>query len=256
MKKIFLLGLIATLLGCGGGSSSNDAPGPVLPKVINGSEVSLDISPQFTAINITYSDGTSGFCSGTVIDGDSILTAGHCLRGPITGISLAGALGTIESASYLAHPGYFEDFNVGAIFNDVGIIKTKSPHGLPALPVLASVASYADEPFSVYGFGLDENQNYGILKSGAAQIQIATPNHLFGPVFTGGNVNPCDGDSGGAAIVFVTLPGGEFTAGIVGTVSSGTVEGCAPGDMTYYTNIQNPGILSFILENAPGTVLK
>lgn len=251
---------LLSLTACGGGqqsaiSDSQKTESPV-PRIINGSPASLEASPQFVTVNIQFADGTTGLCSGTAIDGDSILTAGHCLLGNISSLSFTGASGTFPVSASFLHPGYYEDFGVDAIFNDVAILKSASPHGLPALPILNSVTTETGNSFAIYGFGIDENGEFGSLKSASSAFEAVTPNHLFGPISNGSNPNPCNGDSGGAAIVFATLASGEYTAGIVGTVSSGVISGCGEGDVTLYANLQNADIQSFILEHAPGTILK
>ncbi len=235
--------------------SSNDRA-----KVLNGSEQPELGSPQMMRLEIVTTDGALASCSGVVVAPGKVLTAGHCavVAKQITVITQGAAY----AASHVTiAPGYFESLELNAVFNDVAVV---SVPGLaaPILPIIASSPILLDSELLVFGFGLDEAGGSGVLKFGSTKAMIITPNHVFGETFDGGNVDPCFGDSGGPLIGSAFFADGTPVIGIVGVVSSGTnsvsdgeTTECKKGDVTLYTNLQNDGLLAFLVANAPGIVI-
>ena len=76
-------------------------------------------------------------------------------------------------------------------------------------------------------------------------IQNVTPNHIF-VSYDGSGTNVCNGDSGGPMVIPV---GGVPT--IIGVVSQGTTIGCTAGDITTFTNLQDPAVLNWLVETVP-----
>ena len=250
IKKLAFGSLLLTLAYCGSNNSSDEFQSKD-QKIINGTAVESSSSPQIIELFIQFADGSNGICSGTVIGDNDVLTAGHCFVQPITSAQVVKGDGTVaEVSSVNIHPGYREDASVNAIFFDVAIAKTNIPLNLPVLGILASQSPQASEMIGIYGFGLDENQTSGVLRGGNMQIDQVTPNHIFA-VFDNLS-NTCSGDSGGPATYNVLDPSGNISAvGVVGITSSGSVEDCGPGDLSLFTNIQHPDVLSFIATLVP-----
>ncbi|MBX7145373.1 MAG: trypsin-like serine protease [Oligoflexia bacterium] len=231
------------------GSISN---GP--EKIINGLPLDSTISPQIVRIDLTYNDGTAGICSGTAITSEVVLTAAHCFPAEVIGATVTSALATTKVESVIIHPAYTVSLELNAIFNDVALVSVPGAN-LPSLSILASIPVTVDSPLIAYGYGLNENGEAGKLQNAPIGVGAVTPNHIFSTPFDGDNADPCYGDSGGPAILGFTDNNGNFGVGIVGVVSSGTEQGCAKGDITLFTNLQEPGMAEFIALNAPGAVI-
>lgn len=268
LNHLFFPVLLA-LAACNGGTTSvsvnsdNSAPGSgqgssvsgsvTGTRVANGTEVSFDASPQIVEISQRYLDGTPGVCSGVVIAPGTVLTAAHCFpKEAISNVIVSNGL-SYPIDEILVHPGFYSSPEVSAFFNDVAILKSKT---LPAPPlaILQSIAISPDTEISVFGFGLDENKGFGVLKNGLLKIALVTDNHLFSEPYDGENVGACQGDSGGPAILGFTDAADVFHVGVVGIVSSGTGEDCSSGDSTLFVNLQNKDVAAFIAQAAPDAV--
>ena len=258
-----LISLVLALAGCSDSERSTlefqneteNSSASLALRIINGTEVSREASPQFVEVLLTYPDGSTGLCSGTIIGGQAVLSAGHCFRNGESKIEIRTVKGVLPVLALHIPEAYRVEESVNAIFADAAILMTP-PHGLPGLGFLVSPAVESAAVGSVYGFGLDENGEFGTLKSGETFIEIATPNHFIATEFSGVGTNSCNGDSGGPLLQF--LPAEEnrpARVGIVGLVSSGTAADCVSNDRTLFTNLQNPSLLGFILKFAPGAVL-
>ena len=224
----------------------------VLPaRIINGFEHSPANSPQILKLDIKFTDSTDGFCTGTVIGSHSILSAGHCFKNQ-SGVSFVKVNGGSSQAisQIIIHPLYREDFELGAIFNDVAVLKATEPLNLPALSIFASGQITTGDLIGIYGYGIDEKGNSGILRSGNMLISAVTANHLFA-VFNNLS-NTCSGDSGGPVTYSSFDQDGNLqSVALVGITSTGTSEKCDKGDLNLFTNINNPHILNFIIELVP-----
>ncbi len=267
-KLIIIIYFILVLAACQNSSveynssiNSNNGEKSVNAKIIDGTEQSQLSSPQILKINIVYSDQTSAFCTGTVIGNNSILTAGHCFSdGNIpketTATYVTKPDGIILTAGQIfVHPGFQYDISLGAIFNDLAIVRTTENLNLPVLSILASRQLEAGTLVGIYGYGLDENGSAGYLRSGNMIIDSVTPNHLISTYNE--YSNPCNGDSGGP--VTYSLPdqnGNVVSVAIAGIISSGSVENCERGDVNLFTNLGNPSIINFISDLVPEVSLQ
>lgn len=250
--KLSLLALVLVLSACGGGGGTNTADNSQTERIINGTSVSSAEAPQFIEIGIIDKAGNGYTCSGTAIDGDSILSAGHCFKLAVASVAVRAGDRVIPVKSVTVHPGYNEQST--AIFNDVAVLKTAGVHGIPPLGILKSAPVTAGSTIGIWGFGVDENGVLGSLKEGSMTLSDVTPNHLIAS-FNGGQ-NTCNGDSGGPATETLLDAAGNVTAvGVVGVTSTGSLVDCGKGDTSLFTNLQNDEILNFILSVAPGTTI-
>ncbi len=253
--KACLLLSVLSLYACGGGGGDDDGatPGtnacPLLgleTRVINGATCSESGSP----IVRIYFQGILGdvsICSGTLLTSDDVLTAAHCLFGGVVRalVEVDGRTVTVRDA--VSHPQATTSSGIAAVFNDAAILKLSSPlSGQPTLPIIASQDIAPGDIFSIFGYGLDENQEIGVLQSGEMKADTVTENHISAS-YNGTGSNSCNGDSGGPA-VFTTSNG---VTGVVGVVSTGIQTDCLEGDVTSYANVQESSILDFILQQVP-----
>src|SRR5690606_3934671 len=134
-------------------------------KIINGIDVDPAVSPQMVEVLLTFPDGEGGLCSGVIIGREKVLTAAHCFLHdgamPV-GVRAGGVIYPVSEVA--AAPGYREDSENVAICSDVAVV-TADGLSLPALPILLSAPLTEGSSVNVYGFGLDENGEFGTLKS-------------------------------------------------------------------------------------------
>ena len=246
--------LAMLVVGCGGG------PGDELSvsgssRIINGTAADPAQSPQIVEVILLKNGLEAARCTGTIISSDAVLTAGHCVLTGEDEVLVRTAAGTTSAEQVLRHPEYREEPALSAIFNDVAVLRT-APLGLPGLAIIAASGPAAGETIATYGFGLDGQGHYGTLRSAQIEIAIVTDNHIFSVPFSSHGANPCLGDSGAPAVLARHTQDGAFETGIVGVVSTGTVQNCAEGDTTLFTNLQNTAVLEFVTAAAPGVVVR
>ena len=252
---LFILPLLlaGNLIGCGDGSSLNTSSGTRQEKIINGVPVLETDAPQILQLRIYGADGSMALCSGTAIGAEAVLSAAHCfVSTAIARVEVLGSGRVVQATSVNVHPGYVAQ--VGALFNDAAIVHTGTPHGFPRLGLINSVVPQAGESIGIWGSGFDEAGQYGQLKHGEMILDAVTPNHLMS-VFDDAQ-NTCNGDSGGpATYTLLDADGNVIAVGLVGITSSGSIEECTQGDLSLFTNLQNPTVLSFIQTQVPDAVI-
>jgi len=176
--------------------------------------------------------GASGLteCSGTLVAAHIVLTAGHCtvpevVQGSsvVIGSSLQGAVATIRVAKAVAHP----QFDLSTLTNDIGILVLAS--ATTATPLaLASSAPDTGATVQIVGWGLtaEDAGDIGQKREGTTTVTAVAPT-----TFTVASTpsQPCNGDSGGPALV--TAGGVES---VVGVTSNGDI---ACDDGATYTRV-------------------
>ena len=258
--RVAALCLCVCLLACGGGGGSDDGGGGLSQdscgvlglKIFGGSVCTPASESPVVSFTANLSDGRRTLCSGTLITSNAILTAGHCLPGKGSEVvSVAVVVGgqSIVANGFAVHPGYSERADLGVIFSDVGIVTIPTNVNIAPLPILLSRATEIGDVIDIFGYGINEAGEVGVLRSGQMLLNGVSSNHLFAAFGDEGS-NTCLGDSGGPALM--TLSNGS--TGIVGLTSTGDADNlCARGDTSVFANTQEASTLQFI-ESIVGNV--
>ena len=246
MRILLLILIFLTLTSCGDRDGTSNSSQNL--RLATGSVVDELASPQLVRIRYTFSDGAPGLCSGVVIAPGWVLSAAHCFTDAAGPITVENITATYSALRVLIHPAYYIDNTVSAIFNDIALVEIGLNPPLPQLEIAPSLTIDQTLPLSAWGFGVTPDGEVGTLRRAEVIPGIVTPNHVFASAL-------CAGDSGGPLIAHFFDALGNEHYGVVGIGSSGFVEGCSENDTSLFTNLQNPEILAFIQETAPGVII-
>jgi hypothetical protein len=222
-------------------------------KISNGEVCSFGSAKSpLVKIIVSSLEGT-GLCTGSIISGNVVLTAAHCLENSVLNISVETSNGTFTAASYELAPGYFQGAGAIPPSRDAAIITLTQSTGITPIDVLVSGSPRVGEDAFIGGFGAVDQDNDGgaIPRAGEAVIADVTSNHVV-IRFQGDQAHPCFGDSGGPLVV--ERGGAPAVVGVV-SASSPSVDPetiCEPGDETLYTSVKDPTVEAFIRRLAPG----
>jgi uncharacterized protein YkwD len=176
-------------------------------------------------------------CTATLVGKRTVLTAGHCVKGPSAEFKLDGQ--TYHSSQIIKHPGYGGGNN-----NDIAVvILQQAPQGVSPSPVMVS-APHVGQHITLVGYGRTSEQgnDYGTKRMGTNTIsQLGSTTFKFQ-----GGSNVCNGDSGGPT--FVNLGGQEVVAGVHSTKNGY----CGSGG----TDMRVDSYLGWITQSAQNDVVK
>lgn len=268
--KLMISSIICLCIGCtksGGDGGDNGSGGGDInscgdiglrTKIINGTTCQEGSSPL---VSLAIQAGEDvNLCTGSLVTANKVLTAAHCFQtDAINGITVTG--GPVGAGSQrttvdeiIPHPG----FNIapdGTLKNDIAILTLTKALSLPTFPIFASRQIKSGEELSIYGFGKDEKDETGLLKSGRMTVSDISQDNIFA-IYTSDSSNTCTGDSGGPAIFTAERDDGARVTGLIGVTSTGSGDNCNLGERSSFTNLVNPEVLDFIRENVPGVSIQ
>ncbi|MGI6680235.1 MAG: S1 family peptidase [Bdellovibrionota bacterium] len=240
--------------GSGDGNDNNDdtdsskdicgaVEGKYSLKIINGVACSPYKSPVMKVlVNI---DGGRYMCSGTLVDTDAVLTAGHCFKeipggAAIKSVQVVSGSNVLEVSNYYVQDGYNPKAG-----SDLAIVKLKNKvSGIAPVPIVVSVVPSKNDSIMTYGYGVTETGDKGSLRATYMKVSSVDSIWLVAGYDTT-KTNVCSGDSGGPVVVKV-----KGIAGVVAITSFGTVADCLSGDVTYFPMLSNSKNISFIKKYA------
>ena len=172
-------------------------------------------------------------CSGTLIDPEIVLTAGHCVllnddygysdltSSPeslriVVGADM-GYNGTVVARGWeiVPHPTWTGDITAGV--TDLALVKLDRPvENVATFPLVDFPMPQSGQSAYLVGYGDSGYGESGVQREGATTIWTVTPAELE----TGGNANTCPGDSGGPVLI---KQDGQWAVAGVNSYGAGTV---------------------------------
>jgi secreted trypsin-like serine protease len=238
---------------------------PKSPMIVGGSTLPNGKYPFMAYVKLYRNGKRSGFCAGSLIDRNSVLTAAHCLLNTTGAIVVVGRTDLrkknrgqeIGASRPFIHPRYLGNGY------DAGVLKLKRPvKGIKPIKLATAKQNYLERAGHILraaGWGVMK-QRPDILPKRMHEVSVPvvsdsrakrayqskSPKYLPSLHVAAGKKgkSPCFGDSGGPL----------FDSGSriqVGITSHGAVHKC--GTARYpvvYTEVNNPNIRNFILAAA------
>jgi secreted trypsin-like serine protease len=183
-------------------------------------------------LRMRLSTGTSTICTGTLVDQDLVVTAGHCLKRKPKSLTILFGLNMDEketvardTAAYEVHPKYNENEGKDGN-NDIALIQFSGgiPPGFsPAGIVPADQVIHPGDDFLIAGFGHTSTSSSG--KTGVLHrttLEVEKPDYSKTEYsFTQKTSGACFGDSGGPA--YREVGGAWLLAGVTSRGSQNCV---------------------------------
>ena len=184
MRHLPLL-LAALLVSCEAPLTVTDAPGPhseAAGKIFGGSAPDAPEHAAVVGLHEVYGAGSVvswPFCTGTLIRGDVVLTAAHCLVGGGGGEmdpdDVRIYVGDDPAVDLLAHDyevielDAHDDYSLATWFNDIGVLRlatdAAAAEGVDPVPELPADEGFTEDDIetimNLAGFGYTESWDYG-----------------------------------------------------------------------------------------------
>jgi V8-like Glu-specific endopeptidase len=206
-----------------GGAGSSPAPGTLAPLILvllglaacqqgpipaNGFRSRIiNGTPDTVHVAVVDLDLGGGFCSGTLIAPRAVLTAGHCLEGPIGwvkvffGDAMGGPGTTINAVWWGAHPSFKDTLPWGTLEHDVAmIILEKDGPVTPMAWQSTPLPNMIGQTGVMVGYGVTDAANQtgsGGRRQVSLQILDQDAKFLY---YGDGSSGTCQGDSGGPTL--------------------------------------------------------
>jgi secreted trypsin-like serine protease len=238
---------------------------PKSPMIVGGTAVPNGKYPFMAYVKLYRNGKRSGFCAGSLIDRNSVLTAAHCLLNTTGAVVVVGRTDLrkknrgqeIGASRPFIHPRYLGNGY------DAGVLKLRRPvKGIKPIKLATAKQNKLEKPghiLTAAGWGVMK-QRPDILPKRMHEVSVPVvsdsrakrayqsqgPKYLPSLHVAAGKKgkSPCFGDSGGPL-----FDSGSRTQ--VGITSHGAVQKC--GTARYpgvYTEVNNPNIRNFILAAA------
>jgi trypsin len=234
------------------------------PMIVGGTAVPTGNYPFMAFVKLYRNGKRSGFCAGSLIDQDSVLTAAHCLMNTTGAVVVVGRTDLrknrgqeIGASRPFIHPRYRGNGY------DAGVLKLRRPvKGIKPIKLATAKQNKLEKPghiLTTAGWGVMK-QRPDILPKRVHEVSVPVvsdsrakqayqsqgPKYLPSLQVAAGKKgkSPCFGDSGGPL-----FDSGSRTQ--VGITSHGAVQKC--GTARYpvvYTEVNNSNIRNFILSAA------
>lgn len=230
-------------------------------KVINGGKCDKDTSSS-AKITMTYKDGSTSSCTGTPIKKDVILTAAHCLEdeddeGPVVAVKVKIGGETYQALSWLSNPHYEHGPKDRTEYGDTALVWLSNEIPYMSVPLVSKdTTAKANDVGAIAGYGITEfktkDEEQTGFKSGFVVISKIISSGIysnFKNVYR--QSNTCQGDSGGAFLVYQS---GEWR--IFGVTSWGDDDECgffSKKENSWWSKITSPENVEFI-EGALGDI--